>query len=87
MSKPIARAAAVAATLVLLAGCQTAEEMRAADENRCISYGFRPRTDAFAECLQRIDIDRRMSLREASRDALFMPPVVVVREHRHHHRH
>ena len=65
----------------------TAEEMRAADENRCISYGFRPRTDAFAECLQRIDIDRRMSLREASRDALFMPPVVVVREHRHHHRH
>ena len=87
MSKPIARAAALAATLVLLAGCQTAEEMRAADENRCISYGFRPRTDAFAECLQRIDIDRRMSLREASRDALFMPPVVVVCEHRHHHRH
>ena len=34
-----------------------------------------------------IDIDRRMSLREATRDALFMPPVVVVREHRHHHRH
>ncbi|MBB5045167.1 hypothetical protein [Shinella fusca] len=87
MSKPIARAAALAATLLLLAGCQTAEEMRAADENRCISYGFRPRTDAFAECLQRIDIDRRMSLREASRDALFMPPVVVVHEHRHHHRH
>ena len=87
MSEPIARAAALAATLVLLAGCQTAEEMRAADENRCISYGFRPRTDAFAECLQRIDIDRRMSLREASRDALFMSSVVVVHEHRHHHRH
>ena len=78
MSKPIARAAALAATLLLLTGCQTAEEMRVADENRCLSYGFRPRTDAFAECLQRIDIDRRMSLREASRDALFMPPVVVV---------
>jgi len=87
MSKPIARAAALAATLLLLAGCQTAEEMRAADENRCLSYGFRPRTDAFAECLQRIDIDRRMSLREASREALFMQPVVVVHEHRHHHRH
>jgi len=87
MSKPIARAAALAATLLLLAGCQTAEEMRAADENRCLSYGFRPRTDAFAECLQRIDIDRRMSLREASRDALFMSPVVVVHDHRHHHRH
>ena len=85
MSKPIARAAALAATVLLLAGCQTAEEMRAADENRCLSYGFRPRTDAFAGCLQRIDIDRRASLRQASRDALFMPPVIVVHEHRHRH--
>ena len=81
-----ARLAALAATALLLAGCQSAAEMRAADENRCVSYGFRPATDAFAECLQRIDLDRRAQLRQASSEALFMPsPVIVVRERRHWH--
>lgn len=84
MPRIFPRSAALALTALVIAGCQTVEERRAADENRCVSYGFRPRTDAFAECLQRIDIDRRQSLREASRDALYMPPpVIVVREHRH----
>mgnify|MGYP000409075970 CR=1 FL=1 len=79
-----ARLAALAVTALMLAGCQTAAEMRVADENRCAAYGFRPATDAFAECLQRIDLDRRAELRQASRDALFMPqPVIVVRERRH----
>jgi hypothetical protein len=73
----------LAATALVIAGCQTAAEMRAADENRCLSYGFRPNTDAFAECLQRIDLDRRAELRQASRDALFMhQPVIIVRERR-----
>lgn len=84
MSTMFPKLAALALTALTIAGCQTAEEMRAADENRCLSYGFRPRTDAFAECLQRIDLDRRQSLREASRDALYMPPpVIIVRERRH----
>lgn len=84
MSTIFPRLAVLATAAILLAGCQTAEEVRANDENRCASYGFRPRTDAFAECLQRIDLDRRQSLRESSRDALFMPPpVIVVRERRH----
>ncbi|WLR93523.1 hypothetical protein [Shinella zoogloeoides] len=84
MSTMFPRLAALAATAMLLAGCQTAEEIRANDENRCVSYGFRPRTDAFAACLQRIDLDRRESLRQSSRDALFMPqPVIIVHERRH----
>lgn len=79
-----ARLAALAVTALMLAGCQTAAEIRVADENRCAAYGFRPATDAFAECLQRIDLDRRAELRQASRDALFMPqPIIVVRERRH----
>jgi hypothetical protein len=83
MSTNLIRPAALAAVAIVLAGCQTAEEVRARDENRCVAYGFRPRTDAFAECLQRIDLDRRASLRESSRDALFMPqPVIIVRERR-----
>ena len=83
MPKMLSRLTVLAAATLLLAGCQTAEEMRASDENRCVSYGFRPNTDAFAECLQRIDLDRRAELRQASRDALFMPqPVYVVRHYR-----
>ena len=48
---------------VLLAGCMTPEQQRAADEERCRSYGFKTRNDAFAECLQRLDLARRARLR------------------------
>jgi len=53
------------ALLAGLAGCQTLtpQERRALDEQQCRSYGFRPGTDAFAECLQRIDLDRRADYR------------------------
>nr|WP_242223738.1 hypothetical protein [Shinella zoogloeoides] len=78
------RLAVLAIVALAVTGCQTAEEVRAADESRCLSYGFRPRTDAFAECLQRIDLDRRASLRQTSRDALYMPPpVIIVRDRRY----
>ena len=83
MTMTFSRPAALAAVALLLAGCQTPAEMRARDESRCRDYGFRAGTDAFAECLQRIDLDRRASLRESSRDALFMPPPVVVVHHHH----
>ncbi|MDQ6434750.1 hypothetical protein RB623_11905 [Mesorhizobium sp. LHD-90] len=49
---------ALAGLLSLLSGCMTAEQQRAADEDKCRGYGFRARTDAFAECLQRIDLAR-----------------------------
>lgn len=50
--------------LVLLAGaCQSTQEIRAADEARCRSYGFRKGTDAFAKCLLDIDLDRSASRR------------------------
>lgn len=68
--------------LALLAGCQTMtpEERRAADETTCRDYGFRKGSEAFAECLQRIELDRRAQSRanmlalEASR-----PPIVIYR--------
>ncbi|MDX3925493.1 MAG: hypothetical protein QHC90_06750 [Shinella sp.] len=76
---------AVVATALLLTACQTMtpEERRAADEDKCASYGFRRGTDAFATCLQRIDLDRRAesrSLRYSSYDAWgWDRPVYVVR--------
>ncbi|WP_431522410.1 hypothetical protein [Shinella zoogloeoides] len=84
MPTMFSRLAVLAIVALAVTGCQTAEEVRAADESRCLSYGFRPRTDAFAECLQRIDLDRRASLRQTSRDALYMPPpVIIVRDRRY----
>ena len=55
----------LAAAGLLLAACQamTPQERRARDENTCASYGFRRGTDAFATCLQRIDLDRRAERR------------------------
>ena len=82
----LSRLTALAVTALLLAGCQTAAEIRAADEKKCASYGFRSGTDAFAECLQRIDLDRRADLRASTREALFLARSRGT-EHRHHHHH
>ncbi|MBX5236693.1 hypothetical protein [Rhizobium sp. NLR22b] len=55
-----------------LSACQTMtpEERRAADEQKCLSYGFRRGTDAFATCLQRIDLDRRAESRAQSAELM-----------------
>lgn len=66
----------VAALSVLCAGCMTAQEQRAADEAKCRSYGFTKKNDAFAECLQRIDLDRRAELRAAPAFDPWYGPVI-----------
>lgn len=68
----------------LLAACQsmTPEQRRAADEGQCLNYGFKRGTDAFAECLQRIDLDRRDEARASSIRAsqmMWEPPIVIER--------
>ncbi|MBN9072123.1 MAG: hypothetical protein J0H34_11085 [Rhizobiales bacterium] len=64
---------AALALLVLASGCTTItpEQQRAADEAECRSYGFTRRNDAFAQCLQRLDLDRRAQRRA---DMLAMQP-------------
>ena len=64
---------------VLLTGCVTAQEQRAADEATCRSYGFQKMNDAFAECLQRIDLDRRAAQREQRNFTPMMMPRVIYR--------
>ena len=63
---------------VLLSGCMTAEQQRAADEERCRSYGFKKRNDAFAECMQRLDLDRRARLRSGPYVDGFVGGTVVI---------
>ncbi|MGB3503032.1 MAG: hypothetical protein WBA44_15525 [Mesorhizobium sp.] len=72
-----------------LAGCttMTPAERRLADEATCRDYGFTRKNDAFAECLQRLELDRRAARRDAARemfrDSPFPPTrVIVVRDHR-----
>lgn len=63
----------------MLAACRTLtpEELRASDEAQCADYGFRRGTDAFAGCLQRIDLSRRADRREMMRD--MDEPIVIYR--------
>lgn len=70
-------------SVLLLAGCATMspEERRAADEARCRAYGFTQRNDAFAACMQRLDLDRRAEWRAQQKrlDAGWDRPMVVYR--------
>jgi outer membrane biogenesis lipoprotein LolB len=66
---------------ILLAGCttMTPEERRAADEETCRSYGFKHRNDAFAECLQRLELDRRAERRANAAALDWDEPMVIYR--------
>lgn len=74
---------AVLVPLLLLSaipvGCRTLtpEEVRAADEAQCSDYGFRRGTDAYAACLQRIDLSRQADRRQMLRD--MDEPIVIYR--------
>lgn len=52
------RRALLAGAAATLAGCTTAADRRVLDEDRCQSYGFRPRTEAFSKCLLDLDLNR-----------------------------
>lgn len=68
--------------LAVLAGCTTItpEQQREADEETCRAYGFTRKNDAFAECLQRIELDRRAAQRAVFQydPWLFAPPPRVI---------
>ncbi|WP_406873542.1 hypothetical protein WHT83_08560 [Aminobacter sp. P9b] len=66
-------------TAAVVAGCVSSEEQRARDEEKCRSYGFTKRNDAFAECLQRIELDRRAEFRRRSEFDDWDRPFVVYR--------
>lgn len=70
---------ALVALGVLLSGCMSAQDLRAADEAKCRAYGFKHNNDAFAECLQRIELDRRAESREMRRIDPFLQPRVIYR--------
>ncbi|AGA64549.1 putative lipoprotein [Liberibacter crescens BT-1] len=52
-------------TSILLSSCKTItpEEQRAYDESKCYSYGFKAKTEGFASCMMKLDLDRRSDYR------------------------
>jgi hypothetical protein len=42
-----------------LAGCASAEQIAAADDAKCIGYGFTKGTDSFARCRLALDTSRQ----------------------------
>lgn len=65
----------VAGALLALAcsGCVTDAELRAADEARCRSFGFRTSSEGFANCLLQLDLNRSAD-RRARFDRFDGPP-------------
>jgi len=70
----------VFAALAFLAACTTItpEERRARDEAECTSFGFRKKTDAFADCLLRLELDRRADRRAATAELRSMSDPFVI---------
>ncbi|QYM71944.1 hypothetical protein K1X45_10500 [Pseudochrobactrum sp. Wa41.01b-1] len=73
---------------IALAGCTTLtpEQQRAEDEKTCLSYGFKPKSEAMANCLLQIHLDRRADIRawqnerpQFSTPMVIYQPVVVPR--------
>lgn len=54
----IGKLAAVALLALAGSGCVTDAELRAADEARCRSFGFRTSSEGFANCLLQLDLNR-----------------------------
>ena len=64
----------------LLAGCQTMtpEQRRAADAQTCRNYGFKQNSDALANCLMQLDLDRNADRRawQNREDRYNMPTII-----------
>lgn len=53
--------------LLLVAGCQTSEELATADDQQCRSYGAAPGSDAYIQCRMTIANQREADRRAYSR--------------------
>ncbi len=73
---------------VFVAGCvsMTPEERRALDNQTCSSYGFRRGTDAFANCLLNLDLDRRAASRAQFEQMQFNTPLIIYDNRYYRHR-
>lgn len=71
---------------LFITGCvsMTPEERRALDNQTCSSYGFRRGTDAFANCLLNLDLDRRAASRAQFEQMQFNTPLIYDNRYRYY---
>jgi hypothetical protein len=67
----------LAVAAVTLGGCMTAEQRLARDQQSCAGYGFRPGTEAFAQCMMNVDQGRKNRLAAAAAANLASPTTCV----------
>jgi hypothetical protein len=59
MTTSLWRAALIPLIGLLATGClTTAEQQAKRDEERCVERGYQPKTDAFSDCVVRLDSER-----------------------------
>lgn len=64
--------AALGARMLSLGGCTSAAEMATRHRQACVTYGFQPGTEAYANCLLQLDVSD-YGLAHHGRAALAMP--------------
>jgi hypothetical protein len=65
------RSILVLALCALVAGCiTTAEQQAKRNEERCVERGYQPNTDAFKDCIVRLDTERTLRMDQRHREAV-----------------
>jgi hypothetical protein len=59
----------------LLAGCASAAQIAQRNEERCTERGYQPKTDAFSDCVLRLEGERRQRMEDRRREMLEKPTV------------
>jgi hypothetical protein len=62
---------------LLLAGCVSAAEQKAADEKTCAGYGYKPGGDDFSRCMMTIDQNRN-KMRDQDMNAVQMEQSIMM---------
>ena len=71
MTRSFGRPLLVLALCALTAGCITSAEQQAQrNEERCTARGYQPNTDAFKDCMVRIDTERELRMQTRRQEML-----------------
>ena len=74
MNYSLCRSFVALALGMLVAGClMTAEQQAQRNEERCVARGYQPKTDAFNDCVVRIETDRSQRMESNRRQLLEKP--------------
>jgi hypothetical protein len=71
MTRSFARPILALTLCALVAGCiTTAEQQAKRNEERCVERGYQPKSDAFNDCIVRLDTERTVRMDQRHREAV-----------------